>query len=369
MHVRRATVVLALLAAAGCRGRDESSAAPEVTLRADRSVVLSDASAAYVRVQAARAPSAHVRSFAGRVTFDPRRVAELGPAVAGRVTSVRVVPGDMVKRNDPLLTIHAPDVATAQAQVAHARAARRLAEHAVARAQVLQRDGAGTEAELQQAEAALAQATSEEARATAALRALGSPGGVADYVLRSPIDGEVIERNVAVGAQVSPGTDKPLLTVGDLSTVWVIADVFEQDLGAVTVGADATVELFALKGRTFSGKVTHLSSVIDPVTRAAVARVELPNPDGALRPGMSARVFVRGGASQGAEIPTSALLARRDRFFVFVRQRDGSFAEREVQVGEQYGQHALVTSGLVPGEEVVTEGAILLDVEVNEALR
>lgn len=367
---REGALLLAVLAlTVGCRSKHEGSDDPEPRRRADRSIVLSDASAAYVRVEAARPPgAAATRSFAGRVTFDQRLVAELGPAVGGRVSSVNVVTGDTVKKGDVLLTIYAPDVASAQAQVAQAKTARGLAERAVERARTLQREGAGSEAELQQAEAALAQVKSEEQRATAALGAIGGAGGATEYVLRAPISGKVIERNVAVGAQVGPGADKPLLTVGDLSTVWVVADVFEQDLASVELGAEATIQVLALKGKALSGKVTHVSSVVDPLTRAVLARIELANPDGALKPGMSARVVMRAAASKGAEVPTSALLARRDQFFVFVRQRDGSFVQREVALGEQHGQHAVVTSGLAPGEDVVTEGAILLDVEANEAL-
>lgn len=366
---RRALLLAVLVVAAvGCRRkRDHEDGAANVR-RADRSLVLSDAGAAYLRVEPARkATTARMRDFAGRVTFDERHVARLGPAVAGRVSSINVVTGDTVRKGDVLLTIYAPDVASAQAQAAQAKTARTLAEHAAERARTLQRDGAGSEVELQQAEAALAQAVSEERRAIAALGAVGGATSPTEYALRSPIAGRVIERNVAVGAQVTPSSDKTLLTVGDLSTVWVVADVFEQDLAHVQPGADATIQLLALRGRTFSGKVTHLSSVVDPFTRATEARIELANAAGELKPGMSARVLIRGASPGEAEVPMSAVLARRDQFFVFVRQKDGSFVEREVQLGEQHGEHATIMGGLAQGEDVVTEGAILLDAELRDA--
>jgi len=355
----------------GCPTKHDSGSAeaPSHSRRADRSIVLSDASALYVRVEPAKAATAaRTRSFAGRVTFDERHVARLGPAVGGRVSSINVVTGDTVKKGDVLLTIYAPDVASAQAQVTQAKTTRTLAERAAERARILKRDGAGSDAELQTAEAALAQAENEERRASAALGAIGGASGATEYVLRSPIAGKVIERNVAVGAQVTPSAEKTLFTVGDLSTVWVIADVFEQDLASVQPGAEATIQLLALRGKTFSGKVTHLSNVIDPLTRAAEARIELANADGDLKPGMSARVLMRGSLPNGSEIPVSSVLARRDQFFVFVKQKDGSFVQREVQLGDQHGEHATIMAGLTPGEEVVTEGAILLDAEANEAL-
>ncbi|MCW5833920.1 MAG: efflux RND transporter periplasmic adaptor subunit [Labilithrix sp.] len=369
MPLRRALVLTGIGAVLlGCRGKEPPRDAPDHLRRPDRSIVLSDAGAAYVRVEAARpATNPRLRSFAARVTFDERHVARLGPAAGGRVSSVNVVTGDTVKKGDVLLTVYAPDVASAQAQVAQARTARTLAEHAAERARTLVREGAGSDAELQQAEAALAQAKSEESRAVATLGAVGGATNPTEYALRSPISGKVIERNVAVGAQVSPSGERALLTVGDLSTVWVVADVFEQDLAGVEVGADAEIELLAQRGRKIAGKVVHVSSVVDPLTRAVEARIELANPSGELRPGMSARVAIRGAPLGNAEVPTSAVLARRDQFFVFVRRPDGSFVEREVQLGEQRGEHAIITSGLAPGEDVVTEGAILLDAELREA--
>ncbi|MBX3220987.1 MAG: efflux RND transporter periplasmic adaptor subunit [Labilithrix sp.] len=359
--------IVVLLTSPGCRTKDEQKDPAATVKRPDRSLVLSDAGAAYIRVEPARAATtARTRYFAGRVAFDERHVARLGPAAGGRVSSINVVTGDTVRKGDVLLTIYAPDVATAQAQLAQAKTARTLAEHAAERARSLQRDGAGSGAELQQAEAALAQAVSEERRAVAALGAVGGATSPTEYVLRSPIAGKVIERNVAVGAQVSPSSEKALLTVGDLSTVWVVADVFEQDMASVQPGAEASIQLLALRGRSFAGKVTHLSSVVDPLTRAAEARIELANAEGELKPGMSARVLIRGATVGTAEVPMSAVLARRDQFFVFVRQKDGSFAEREVELGDQHGEHATITKGLAAGEDVVTEGAILLDAEMIE---
>lgn len=365
-----AWATIGLAAAVGCSHKSESGTPQAVLRRPDRSVVLTDAGAAYVRIEKARpATSGRALSFAGRVTFDERKVARLGPAVGGRVAKVWVVTGDPVKKGDALLTIHAADVASAQAQVAQAKNAKALAERITERARTLQKEGAGTEAEVQQAETALAQARNEEQRAVAALAAIGGANGSSEYVLRSPADGTVIERNVAVGAAVSTAGEKPLITVGDLSTVWVVAEIFEQDLAPVKVGAEATIQVLALKRRTYTGTISKMTSIVDPLTRAAQARIELDNSDGALKPGMSARVFVRGSGAGAVEIPASALVARRDQFFVFVRQADGSFIEREVAVADQHGEHATVTNGLEPDNEIVTEGAILLDVEANEARR
>jgi cobalt-zinc-cadmium efflux system membrane fusion protein len=336
----------------------------------DHSVVLRGPSASYVTVEpAGPASHLHSRTLVARVAFDERKVAALGPPVQGRVASVNVVVGDRVEKDAPLLTIHAPDIAAALAQVAETKTARSLAEKNAERAHMLMQRGAGSEAETLTADAALMQARSEEERARSALSALGGAHGSSDYALRSPIAGIVVERNVSVGSEVSTGQDQPCVKVADLHDVWVIADVYEQDLARVHVGDEASVEVVAFRGREFPGRITYVGNTVDPQTRVAQARIELANPDFVLRPGMYANVHTQGLAEGGGvEIPLSAVLARRDQFFVFTRKDDGTYAQREVRPGEQRGRHIAILSGLSPGEPVVTEGAILLEAEANEAL-
>jgi cobalt-zinc-cadmium efflux system membrane fusion protein len=361
-------LVLTVCLSVGCTPKEHPNQSSHVR-RPDRSVVLAGPSAAWVRAEPAKAASGErSRGLVAQIGFDERHLARLGPPVQGRVAMIKVVAGDQVKAGDVLLTIHAPDIASAQAQVAQAKTARLLAERVAERAEMLAKQGAGSDAERQQAEAALAQSKSEEGRAIAALAALGGASGTADYALRSPIDGAVVERNVSVGTEVHADQDAPLLTIADVSNVWVIAEIFEQELPRVKMGDEALVSVQSYPDKTFKGTITHVSETIDPATRAAKARIELPNPELLLKPGMFAHVMVKGVAVGAAEVPSAAVLARRDEFFVFVKQDDGSWIERKVQVGEQHGAHTTILAGLKPGELVATEGAILLDAEVNEAL-
>jgi cobalt-zinc-cadmium efflux system membrane fusion protein len=366
--LQRAVLFALLFALASCRKLSEPEALTHVR-RPDQSIVLSGPSAVYVRAEPATpARPENSRTLVARVSFDERHVAKLGPPVQGRVAGINVVTGDQVKAGAVLLTLHAPEMASVQTQIAQARTVRLLAERAAARAEILVRDGAGREAELQQAQAALDQAKNEENRAVAALDAIGGAHGSSEYALRTPIAGTVVERNVSVGTQVHADQDQPLVVVADISTVWVLADVYEQDLSRVHVGDAATIYVLAYPDRTFDGQIAYVSDVVDPLTRSSRARIELANPDLALRPGMFARVEVLASAIGSAELPTSALLARRDQFFVFVRNSDGSYIQREVKIGEQRGQHTTILGGVRAGDMVVTEGAILLDAKANEAL-
>lgn len=371
MPVRLATILIAVLIAAAspaCRAREAPAAATRQR-RADRSIVLSPASARYVRVELARpASSEQLRTFPAQVAYDERRLAKLGPPVSGRVGSVKVVPGDQVKSGSILLTLQAPDIAGAQAQVAQAKSARATAERTAERTALLVKEGAGSEAEHQRSEAALEQARNEEQRAIAAMNAIGGANGANGFDLKTPIAGTIVERNVTVGTQVHADQDQPLIVVADLSTVWVQADVYEQDLKDVHVGDDVTVEILAQSDKRFPAKINYVGEVVDPQTRAVRARIELDNSERALRPGMFARVEVRGTSTATAEVPTSALVARRDQFYVFTQNADGAFTEREVRLGRQHGEHTTILGGLSPGDHVVTEGAVLLDAEANEAL-
>ncbi len=362
-------LLVVALVAGGCEHITAPEVPPTHELRKDGSVVLKGGSAAFVKVETVQAATMpHSRTLVARVAFDERRLATIGPPVSGRVAAVEVVTGDKVKKGDILLTIHSPDIASVQAQVAEARSARILAGHTLKRTASLVRDGAASQAELQQAEAQLAQAEEEEHRATLSLSAVGGGDGSADYHLRSPIDGVVIDRQVAVGKEVNVGQDQPLMSIADLSKVWVIADLYEQDLGLVKVDAPVTVFTPALPGRKFPGKIVYVGDLVDSTTRAIRTRIEIDNPDTILRPGMFAQAVVETKSLNAVDVPVSAVLARRDQFFVFLQSADGSYHQQEVKLGEQQGAHVTLTEGVKQGDKLVTQGAILLDAEANQAL-
>jgi cobalt-zinc-cadmium efflux system membrane fusion protein len=357
---------LALLALAACHR--EPGHGPASQPRTHGQVALAGASLDYVRVDPAGKPGATTeRPLLSRVTFDERRVSVLGTPVSGRVTAVNVVTGSAVKQGDPLLTIHSADVAAARSEVAQAREARMLAEQRAARARLLLKQGAGSEAEKQEAETALLTSRTEEQRAGQALGALGGAGSASDYVLRAPASGSVVERAVEVGNAVGGDQGQPLITIADLSKVWVVAEVYEHDVPYVQAGETARVTVPSLGNRRYDGKITYVGGVIDATTRTARARLELDNPDGALRPGMFAEVVVDAPEHAAAIVPTSALLARRDEMFLFVEESKGRFTQRKVKVGAQTGDHVAILDGVTPGEPVVTRGAILLDAEANAA--
>jgi cobalt-zinc-cadmium efflux system membrane fusion protein len=310
----------------------------------------------------------------GRVTFDDRHVSHVFSPVNGRVTRLIAGAGQPVRRGDPLAVIESPDLGSAWSDYAKARAAMAQAEREYRRQKELFAARAAAQRDLEGAESNEGQARAELERAAARARMLGGgrlgDGISQELILRSPIDGEVIARNINPGVEVqgqySGGTAVELFTIGDLDQVWVLADVFEIDLPQVRVGAPAEVEVVALAGRKLLGHVDWISDNLDPATRTAKVRCALANPGRALKPEMYAAVAIAVPGRRALAVPRGAVLRQGDQTVVFREIGVGPGGAREferwpVQVDDEGSDAAVaVLRGLNPGDRVVTSGGILL---------
>jgi membrane fusion protein, heavy metal efflux system len=227
---------------------------------------------------------------------------------------------------------------------------------------------------VQEAEADARAAEAELRAALASLRALGvseadlrSTGNDGRLILRSPISGTVIERNVVAGQMTDPG--KPLFRVGDLSRLWLTVHAYERDAVRLRTGSTASVTFPALPGRTFAGVVALVGRQVDVVSRTIPVRVEVENTAGVLRPGMSAAAWVRLGDTGGTvvAVPATSLQRLEDEWRVFIPKGEGKFEMRSVGRGRDLGGEIEIVSGLKPGERVVVDGAFLLKAEAEKA--
>jgi cobalt-zinc-cadmium efflux system membrane fusion protein len=182
-------------------------------------------------------------------------------------------------------------------------------------------------------------------------------------MLRSPIGGTVLERNVVQGQMTEPGL--ALFCVGDLGRLWLVVHAFERDAIRVKPGVAARVTLAALPGQSISGTVTHVGSRVDTSSRTIPIRVEIENPDESLRPGMSATAWIPlGDAGETVvAVPAAALQRTQEGWSVFLPRPGGTFEVRAVGRGRDLGDEVEVLSGIAPGEVVVVEGAFLLKAE------
>ncbi len=307
-------------------------------------------------------------SFTGRVAFDEDHTQRVSTPLDGRVTAVRVKPGDKVKERQALVFLSSPFVGQLQSDAQRAAQDLSLAQKTVDRAHKLKVDGAVSEKDVVQAEADLAKAKSAYAQTTAHLASLGVSASdpAVSVALYSQVAGTVVERNVLVGQEVRADATTPLVTVSNLDTVWVLADVYEQDLGLVQAGGAIVLRVPAYPGETFPGTIGHLGEVLDPLSRTVKLRCVVPNTAGRLKPEMFAKIELSGANGKKVlVVPSKAILSDSQHSSVVVAGDDDVFALRIVEVGPELDGKVRVLSGLKAGERVVVEGALFLKNEID----
>jgi cobalt-zinc-cadmium efflux system membrane fusion protein len=311
----------------------------------------------------------------GKVEMNPGRVSRVALPVAGRVRDVLVVLGDQVRQSQAILTLESPEVSAIQsalrkadADVSQANATLAKAEADLDRARDLlanrataQKEVLAAETIVAQAKAALEQALAAQYEAQRRARILGlQPGGSEQFItVSAPASGKVTEVAVASGEYRSD-TAAPVLTIADLSTVWVAADVPESAIRLIQAGERVSITFPAFPDRTFAGRVTRIGDLVDPETRTIKVRAELSNPRGDLRPEMFAQVRHDHGTRRLPVLPKSAVLQQEGRNIVYVERATGQFQEVPVMIGWQGTDRVAITTGIRPGDRVVIEGAMLL---------
>jgi len=305
-------------------------------------------------------------AIAGKVQFDEDRVARILAPLPGQIADLHVKVGDAVRKGQAVCAINSREVAAALGEHAESHKDLELAEKTLAMTTDLFEHQAASKIALQQAQNDEAKARSRVARADQELRVLGLineqaiSGFTGRLPIPSPIAGVVIDRRVNDGQFVQTDST-PLITIADLSTVWVLGELFERDVRFVAVGQKAAVSAAAYPNERFTGRVNYISDVIDPATRTAKVRVSVPNPGGRLKPEMFASVTVALADSERVlTVPSRAVFTEDSRTFVYAAVGSGRFVRRPIDVGPDEGGDRRVLGGLSPGDRVVVDGALLL---------
>jgi cobalt-zinc-cadmium efflux system membrane fusion protein len=311
----------------------------------------------------------------GTVTLDDQRSGHVFSPVTGRVIKILAQLGEQVKAGQPLATIESPDIGSAVSDSHKAEADLIAAEHNLRRKKDLLEQQAASSADVEIAEDGYrnAKAELERARQKQFLLRVGNVDTVTQtYTLPSPIDGEILLRNINPGIEVqgqySGGSAPELFTIGELDRVWVLGDVYEIDMGRVHVGTPAKVTVLAYPGKVFEGKVDWLSGALDPATRTAKVRCTFDNPEKMLRPSMYATVRIAVDQRKALAIPRDALLRLGEYKMVFVElgESDGRvrYERLPVDVVESDGPWIEVTHGLDAGQKVVVSGTAVLSTKL-----
>ena len=309
-----------------------------------------------------------IATLPARVAVDENHTVHLLSPVTGRIAALYAEPGDHVKSGQALAQVISADVAQANSDFVKATAQVKVVDAALARATDLYEHHVIAQRELQQSQADVAQAKAEEMRAQDRTAQLGlqQSASHASFVLRSPIDGMVVERSSSPGSEVRPDGTLPLFTISSMQHVWLTTRVNQRDLSSIRNGIRLIFTTDAVPGRSFIAQISYVSAVLDPVTRTGTARAVIDNADGALRPEMfgEARI-VTADASATPVIATRALITSGLETIVYVERAPGIFVRRVVRVGDDDGTWSTIVSGLQIGERVVTDGSLLLDAEFN----
>jgi cobalt-zinc-cadmium efflux system membrane fusion protein len=308
----------------------------------------------------------------GTVAFNGDRSTQVVAPISGPVARLLVSPGAKVTRGQPLAVVSSPDFAEAVAGYRKAEGAWRNASRIATLDEQLFTNDALSRSDLDQARTDLAAATADRDAAVSQLRSLGlndgaiaairdgKPVPTAESAIRAPIAGTVVEKLITPGQLLQAGTT-PCFTIADLSTVWVMANVFESDVGAVRRGETAVITTGAAPD-TLTGRVDYVADLVDPATKATAVRVVVPNTGRVLRRDMLVRVTIRAlTPSTGLLVPVAAVLRDDENLpYVYVAA-PGGFARRRVNLGGRVDDRYQITSGLTPGESVVTDGALFLE--------
>ena len=298
------------------------------------------------------------------VEADPARTVKVLPPVAGRVTDLKVQLGERVVQGQELAVIDSGDLALAYADIEKAKSVRTLTKSALDRQLSLEKAGGTAIKDREQAQSDYNQAVAELDRAETRLRAIGVPADQKEQSrllsLKAPVSGSVIDLQVARGAFLNDPT-AAIMTIANLGTVWVTANVPERDTALVVKGQDVDVVLAAYPGEVFAGKVLFISDVLDPDTRRTKVRIAFQNPDIKLKPNMFANATFRAPKHMVPVVPASALVLKNESDRVFVEVAPWTFEARTVEVGFQQGDQAIVEGGLKAGERLVVKGGVLLN--------
>lgn len=304
----------------------------------------------------------------GHLEFAPGAAYSVKAPFDGFVEKVLLDVDDTAEVGTLLATLRSPELAKIRADLAKLAVKIRAERLNVQRLEPLVVDGTVAERELVEAKARLDGARSEEAGLRAALKAAGVSGGKSDvFHLRSTLRGKVLSRTISPGERVSAESG-PLFTIGDPDQLVVRASFPERDSLLLLEGARCAFTVHSLSGRVYEGRITRIVRSIDPKTRATEAICETEGPVTRLSAQMVARVTVEVMSEERTVIPRSALLLRRDDPVVFLAVEPGVLERRVVRPGMQIGDRVQILEGIAPGDEVVIEGAVLLDGELDVLL-
>jgi len=363
------TALLAVLALVGCSGKPAQQQASTTP----HNVTLTKAQQSSIHIVTIEPAQYHTTiTTTGVVDFDHDRATDILAPFSGAVTNVLVTLGQHVEKGQALAEVDSPDFTAAAGAYRKAVLAASAADAVAANDRALYAHQAISQRENAQAQADAAGADADRDAALQTLVALhmdaktiagirdGKPVAGGRGVIRAPITGTLVVKSIAPGQALVAGTT-PCFTVADTSKMWVMANVFGDDVARVKAGDSASIDL-GIGDKPMTGTVTNVAAVVEPDTRSVQARVQVENPAGVLKKQMYVTVHLRShDALRGLLVPVSAVLRDDENLpFAYVMESDGSYARRSISLGKRVGDRYVIPEGLQSGDKVVADGSIFL---------
>ena len=378
-RARRSAIFFAALAAAfalaGCGGAGEQankmtsfSTAESAASKAELFSLPADQMSHIQIYTVTTAPLEHTLRLTGAVAYDSYVTTPVITQVGGPVSRIVVTPGEHVTAGQPLLYVASPDYSQLRSAYIKARDASQLADKFYKRAQDLFAHQAISQADVEQAESNHTQALADLQSSEQAIRVLGiaNPESIltapssAELPLLAPLAGEVVERLCSPGQLLQAGGTQ-CFTLSDMNSVWVLVNIYQNDIAYVHVGEDVTIDNETYPG-VVRGKIQYVAPALDPTTRTLQARIEASNPGERLKNNMYVTAEVRAGVIPNAVVIPDTAVLRDDQNmpYVYIQTLNNQFARRMVTLGESQGGKTQITAGLQSNDKIVGDGSLFL---------
>jgi cobalt-zinc-cadmium efflux system membrane fusion protein len=313
----------------------------------------------------------------GRIDFNEQFLSRIGANVTGRVSEILAIPGQVVKQGDVLAKITSTELTQSQLSYLKAKSASQLADQAANRARILYKEDVIALAELQKREAESSSAKADFRAANDQLRVQGMDQASIDRLAKSgviesinnviaTIPGEIVERKINKGQVVQPSD--ALFTVADLKSLWAVSEIPESNSYLIHKGQKVTLIIPALRNTEVEGVVAHVDSIVNPQTRTVVVRMEVPNKEGLIKPGMLATMMIESRPTQRLLVPASAVIREDNHDHVFIREDEDTYRMVPVKLGPEGKGYRPIISGLKEGQEIAVNGAFHLNAERKRQL-
>lgn len=367
-HASLIVLISTLFMVSGCGDKQESVSQAKSAAPVDPNLVVIGPQLASV-VTFGPVGNAEIKDtlrISGRIQVDEQHEARVGATVTGRITEINAALGDQVKPGQVLAKIKSTELAQFQLTYIKAAQQTQLLSKAVERAKLLLEADVISPAELQRREVEY-QAASAELNASrdqllvlgmtpAGINKLGRDGnGMSESAIFSKINGTIIQRKARLGQVVAPAEE--LFVVADLSKVWAVAEVPEQQIDHLKLGQRVHIEVPALNSQIMEGEISFIGDIVNAETRTVMARASLDNSARHLKPDMLISIVLEANANQTLAVPVTAVVREENRDYVFVKTKQDHVTRREITLGEPFNDNAPVLTGLSAGEIIITDGA------------